>query len=85
MTGKLPQGYTQAPADYTGEVYIESQMRWMYDQGYDDGFIVGAEKGRNISEEIKAAKREALLEAADMCGESRWTELELRQLAEELK
>jgi hypothetical protein len=34
---------------------------------------------------IDAAKKEALLEAADVCGESRWTAVELRQMAEMLK
>lgn len=37
------------------------------------------------AEAIKQAKREALLEAADVCGESRWTAVELRQMAEMLK
>lgn len=63
---KLPQGYEphEIPADYTGPLLIEGQMNRMYESGYDDGFLVGAEKGINISEEIKAAKRDALLEAA---------------------
>ena len=108
---KLPQGYEpHEPADYTGPLFIEGQMRavlareaklrdaltkiatntihWYksikdaeaaltmpvddtalkealkveYRRGYDDGFLVGAEKGRNFSEEIKQAKREALLD-----------------------
>ena len=137
---KLPQGYEpHEPADYTGPLFIEGQMRavlareaklrdaltkianntihWYssiqdakealdmpaddsalkealkveYRRGYDDGFLVGAEKGRNFSEEIKQAKREALLEAAEWIGtDDNDVKLmmaadELRSMAEEFK
>ena len=138
---KLPQGYEphELPADYTGPLFIEGQMRavlareaklrkalekianntihWYasikdaeaaltmpvddsalkealkaeYRRGYDDGFLVGAEKGRNFSEEIKQAKQEALLEAAEnevfeLAMAHGFTVADrLRRMAEELK
>jgi hypothetical protein len=49
---------------------LKEALKVEYRRGYDDGFLVGAEKGRNFSEEIKQAKREVLLEAANIVSQA---------------
>jgi hypothetical protein len=56
------------PSDSTA---LDSALQKEFERGYDTGFLVGADKGRNFSEEIKQAKRKALIEAANrFLGES---------------
>jgi hypothetical protein len=68
---------------------LRETIKVEYARGYDDGFLVGAEKGRNISEELNQAKREALLEAAEwfenIDSEGRSWAVQLRRMAEEIK
>jgi Arc/MetJ-type ribon-helix-helix transcriptional regulator len=75
-------------AGENNDTALKEALKVEYQRGYDDGFLVGAEKGRNFSEEIKQAKREALLEAATKCDEDyRYKVLSkhLRKMAGELK
>ena len=51
----------------TDDTALREAIKVEYGRGYDDGFLVGAEKGRNISEELKQAKREAYKDAHDTC------------------
>lgn len=38
------------------------KMRWAYERGFDDGFRIGAEKCRNISEELRTLQSDPSLE-----------------------
>lgn len=46
---------------------LDLALREEFIRGYDEGFVVGAEKGRNFEEEIKEAKREENEECAGIC------------------
>ena len=50
------------PSDSTA---LDLALREEFIRGYDEGFIVGTEKGRNFEEEIRQAKREALQSVID--------------------
>ena len=64
----------------------EAALKAEYERGYDCGFLVGAEKGRNFSEEIKQAKREVLREAANAMAIGAFnTPYGLRRMAKEMK
>jgi hypothetical protein len=65
---------------------LREALKAEYERGYDCGFLVGAEKGRNISEEIKQAKREVLREAANAMAIGAFnTPYGLRRMAKEMK
>jgi hypothetical protein len=40
---KLPQGYTKIPSDYTGEVWLESQMRAVIANAKKEALLEAAE------------------------------------------
>jgi hypothetical protein len=69
----------------TDDSALKEALKVEYRRGYDDGFLVGAEKGRNFSEEIKQAKREALMEAADADWWDKDIRAELRRMIGELE
>ena len=75
----------------TDDTTLKETLKAEYERGYDSGFLVGAEKGRNFSEEFRQAKRDALMKAADWFATrpssllEKWPARELRHRAEELE